>query len=127
MKVRIVQHQPVPENKGCFVLSPSGDYGPFDPIEFYREDTPGKAYGVFQAQFIKFGGVAYRDQEYIELLKQLGVIVEEEPKTLSEMLLEDPSIVVIDVEPIKTPEKPAISPEAEKYSTATARKLRQPK
>lgn len=120
MKVRITQHQPVPENEGRFVLSPSGDYGPFDPIEFYRADMPGQSYGAFQAQFIKFGGVAYREQDYVELLKQLEIIAEEKPETLNEMLLADPSVVVIDAEPVKKSEEPVASPESEKYSTTTA-------
>lgn len=111
MKVRITQGEPVPEQVGLVVLSPTGDYGPFDLIECSRADRPGQAYCAYQAQFIKFGGVAYRDEEYLELLKARG-LVKTEQKTMAEMLEADQAEVVGELGELD-PAKPAAVPVCE--------------
>lgn len=98
MKVHIEQDSPIPETTNQFVLSPTGDYGPFDLIEFYQDGIK-QSFGAYQAQFVKFGGIVYRESEYIELLKQLNVVVEAEPVSLDEILQRDQTIVITDAQP----------------------------
>ena len=126
MKVRIYQDQPVPDSPGILVLSPTGDYAPFDFIECYLAGMPGQSYCAHQAQFVKFGSIVYRETEYINLLNQLG-LVNIQPETLQDMLLKDQSTIVIDKDPqdIVTPAVAAVVADvtvtapANQYSTTT--------
>ncbi len=95
MKIRILQHEAVPENTNLFVYDSTGDYGPFDLIQCYQATDPTTPYTAFQAQFIKFGSIAYREKEYVELLSSLG-IVDLKPETLQEMLTNDPTVIVVE-------------------------------
>lgn len=100
MKVRIYNNQPVPENPLFVVLSPTGDYGPFDLIQC-GEANSSTAAAAFQAQYVKFGGVVYREQEYVEVLSKLG-LVDLKPDTLGEMLISDKTAIVIDRDPLES-------------------------
>lgn len=124
MKVRIYQNQPVPENPALIVLASTGDYGPFDLIPC-GEASNGVATAAFQAQFLKFGGLVYREQEYIEVLSNLG-LVDLRPDTLSDMLTGDKTSIVIDRNPLDNlPEEivqeSQTAPEivADQYATTT--------
>lgn len=93
MKVHIERGQAVPEQPGLVVTSPTGDYSPLDLVECGPADRLGLSTCSYQAQYIQYGGVAYRDQEYLELLKSRG-LVEVEEKTLDDMLRADGAKVV---------------------------------
>lgn len=99
MKVRIYQNQIVPENADLYVLSPTGDYGPFDLIQCFKKDNRTFACCALQAQFIKFGGVVYREDEYIDVLGRLG-LVDLKPETLNDMLTGDKTSIVVDKDPL---------------------------
>lgn len=117
MKVRIYNNQIVPENPSLVVLSPTGDYGPFDLIEC--GESGGAVAAAFQAQYVKFGGVVYREQEYIEVLSKLG-LVDLKPDTLSDMLTSDKTAIVIDRDPLDTlPADPVPQPDLSTVDTST--------
>lgn len=125
MKVRIYKDQPVPENPGLFVWSSTGDYGPFDLIYTYEGGNPSLQFSALQAQFVKFGSVVYREEEYIDILSQLG-LVNLQPDTLNDMLTADQSTIVVDKNPLDTlPDTPPVvettqsSTPADTYATTT--------
>lgn len=106
MKVRITQHDPVPGQSECFVFSPTGDYDSFDLVEVYVKENPDVSNGALQAQYVKFGPVVYREDEYTELLKQLDVIKEAEP-TVDEIISQNASTVAEPVDVEKNPQPEA--------------------
>lgn len=125
MKVRIYKDQSIPENPDLFVFSPTGDYGPFDLIGTYQKGTPGVQFSSLQAQYVKFGGVVYREKEYIDILSQLG-LVDLKPDTLNDMLTADQSAIVVDKNPLDNlpdtpePEEATVSAtSADNYATTT--------
>lgn len=99
MKVRIYQNQIVPENSDLYVLSPTGDYSPFDLIQCFKKDNRTLACCALQAQFVKFGGVVYREDEYIDVLGRLG-LVDLKPETLNDMITGDKTSIVVDKDPL---------------------------
>lgn len=124
MKVRIYQNQVVPENPTLRVLSPTADYGPFELIQC-GDIGSGLATAAFQAQFVKFGGLVYREQEYIEVLSKLG-LVDLKPDTLADMLTSDKTSIVVDRDPLDNIPEEAVQEiptsaavEAEQYATTT--------
>ncbi len=65
--IYLENNQSVKDEKGLFIASSSGNYEDGDLIEFYNENSPGIVAGVFQAQYVKYGGMVYRFNGHAEL------------------------------------------------------------
>lgn len=117
MKVHIERGQAVPEQPDLTVTSPTGDYDPLDLVECGPADRLGLSTCSYQAQYIQYGGVAYRESEYLEMLQREGLI-EVKEQTLDQLLRADqgkvvgvPGTVDAPVEVAPPPSEPQAVPE----------------
>lgn len=58
--ITILSGQKIAENPDLRVTSPSGDYGDFDLIECESTQDGEAGSFMYQAQFVKYGGIVYR-------------------------------------------------------------------
>ncbi|HAG27399.1 TPA: hypothetical protein DCG61_01285 [Patescibacteria group bacterium] len=61
--ITINKDEPVLNHTNLFVFSPSGDYEETDLIECYSSDNPSIAICAFSAQYVKFGGAVYQQEQ----------------------------------------------------------------